>query len=196
MRDGQVVAIRQESMARGQDARLVPLVQDLMAEVAVDYTALDRIAVTTGPGSFTGIRIGLAAARGFGLAATKPVIGVDRFALYRELNPNQECIIVLESKRAELYVQYCPANGTPYAAQMLTRAEITRLQQDYPAALMVGDVPEFSQSGGDAEILTLARMAAKVDARDVNYLPRPYYLRDPDVTFSRKSFHHAGDRPL
>lgn len=67
MKDDVVLALAEESMARGQDARLMPLVQEVMARAGVDYAELDRVAVTRGPGSFTGLRIGLAAARGLGL---------------------------------------------------------------------------------------------------------------------------------
>src|SRR3984957_2129291 len=84
-RDGQVVAAAAESMQRGQDRRLMPLILEVMKKANTEFEALDRITVTRGPGSFTGLRIGLAAARGIGLAAGKPVIGIDRFSIYREM---------------------------------------------------------------------------------------------------------------
>ncbi len=82
--NGNVIAAAHEVMERGQDQRLMPLIVEMMQQASVSFDQLDRIAVTRGPGSFTGLRIGLAAARGIGLAAGKPVIGIDRFAIYRE----------------------------------------------------------------------------------------------------------------
>src|SRR5271168_4937059 len=81
-RDGKILATHAEHMERGQDQRLMPLVLEIMKKAGVTFGDLDRIAVTRGPGSFTGLRIGLAAARGIGLAANKPVIGIDRFSIF------------------------------------------------------------------------------------------------------------------
>src|ERR1051326_3399635 len=63
-------------MVRGHAEALMPLIGRVMKAADVAFSALDRIAVTTGPGSFTGLRVGIAAARGIGLAATKPVVGL------------------------------------------------------------------------------------------------------------------------
>ena len=80
--DGQVRSLQTEKMSRGQDARLVPLVLAVLQEAKLGFADVDRIAVTRGPGSFTGLRIGLSAARGFGLAADTPVLGIDRLAIF------------------------------------------------------------------------------------------------------------------
>jgi tRNA threonylcarbamoyladenosine biosynthesis protein TsaB len=75
-REGEAVAARVEPMAKGQAERLAPLVQELLAEAGVVAAALDRIAVTTGPGAFTGVRIGLSFVRAFALALGRPAVGV------------------------------------------------------------------------------------------------------------------------
>jgi tRNA threonylcarbamoyladenosine biosynthesis protein TsaB len=72
----QVLARRSEVMTRGQSERLAPLVQETMAEAGVAFAALDRIGVTVGPGSFTGLRVGLAFARSLALALDRPCLGV------------------------------------------------------------------------------------------------------------------------
>src|SRR3954464_3523204 len=63
-------------MARGHAEALMPLVARVMDKAGLDFKQLDRIAVTTGPGSFTGLRVGIAAARGIALAAGRPAIGL------------------------------------------------------------------------------------------------------------------------
>src|SRR5690606_15797448 len=68
--------------ARGHAAALMPLIARVMEAGDTPFTHLDRIAVTTGPGSFTGLRVGLSAARGLGLAADRPVIGVTTLSAY------------------------------------------------------------------------------------------------------------------
>jgi len=71
-----IAAAACEVMERGHQERLAPLVRDTMAHAALAFSDLDRIAVTLGPGSFTGLRVGLAFAKGLGLALGRPVIGL------------------------------------------------------------------------------------------------------------------------
>lgn len=192
--DGRALVTRQEKMERGQDSRLVPLVQAAMAEAGMRYDDLDRIAVTRGPGSFTGLRIGLATARGIGFAAGKPVIGIDRFAVYRALfaDRNGALMVVLESRRRELYACLFPAYGEPLAPELLTPDEIAVQTQSHHDIVIVGDAAEsmrgivdhhvFDQVT-DIEVEICARLASQVDdVNDPAFLPRPLYLRAPDVT--------------
>lgn len=74
--EGRIVADRFEQRERGHAERLVPLVLELMSEAQVGFETLDAITVTIGPGSFTGVRIGLSAAHGFALAGNLPLIGI------------------------------------------------------------------------------------------------------------------------
>lgn len=71
-----VLAEASEPMSQGHDARLAPVVDETMRRAGLDFAALDRIAVVVGPGSFVGMRVGVAFARGLGLALERPVIGV------------------------------------------------------------------------------------------------------------------------
>src|SRR6266508_1091530 len=73
---GGVIAQESQAMKRGHAEALMPLIARVMKASGVAFAALDRIAATTGPGSFTGLRVGLSAARGIALAAGKPVVGV------------------------------------------------------------------------------------------------------------------------
>lgn len=196
-RDGEVLAVAEERMERGQDARLVPLVLEVMAEAKVDFPDLDRIGVTRGPGSFTGLRVGLATARGFGLASAKPALGIDRFAVYREQrkNRNNEVLVVLDSKRKELFTQLFPAEGAPHKPALLTPEEIAALAGKSPNLVVCGDAreilrPQLPQSvvfadAVEPEVVTCAALAARAKANDPEYLPRPLYLRAPDVTLKK-----------
>src|SRR5690242_5133699 len=97
--DGErVAAARAEAMVHGQAERLLPLIAETLAAAGVTPAALDLIAVTTGPGSFTGIRIGLAAARGLALATGRTVTGVGVFDVYAASVPpttRQGCKLVI-----------------------------------------------------------------------------------------------------
>src|ERR1700720_521013 len=79
---GKLLAQESEGMKRGHAEALMPLIARVMKASGVGFSGLDRVAVTTGPGSFTGLRVGLSAARGIALAANKPVVGVTTLAAY------------------------------------------------------------------------------------------------------------------
>jgi tRNA threonylcarbamoyladenosine biosynthesis protein TsaB len=78
--DETIVASDSQFMARGHAEALMPLIAAVMEQAAISFAALDRIAVTVGPGSFTGLRVGIAAARGIALATRKPVVGITTLA--------------------------------------------------------------------------------------------------------------------
>src|SRR5262245_44664761 len=78
---GAVLASESLPMARGHAEALMPLIAQVMDAAAIDFSSLDRVAVTVGPGSFTGLRVGIAAARGIALAAGKPAVGLSTLAV-------------------------------------------------------------------------------------------------------------------
>src|SRR5258708_29587221 len=79
---GRLIAQESLSMKRGHAEALMPLIARVVKQAGIGFAALDRVAVTTGPGSFTGLRVGLSAARGIGLAAGKPVVGLTTLTAY------------------------------------------------------------------------------------------------------------------
>jgi len=190
--DGLVLAEACEAMERGQDQRILPMLISLLSEAKKSFADIDRIAVTRGPGSFTGLRIGLAAARGIGFAASKPVLGIDRFSIYREQIKRSEhnLLVVLHSKRAELYCAlYSPTKPEP-EINMMKQEDILIFLQDHPKTKVSGDcedlgLPNFAASK-ELEVITSARIASNLTVNDAAYMPRPLYVRPPDVTIKAK----------
>ena len=76
---GKIIAQRHETLSRGQGERLIPMLEDILAEAEIAWSGLDAIAVGVGPGNFTGIRISVSAARGLALGLGIPAIGVSTF---------------------------------------------------------------------------------------------------------------------
>lgn len=110
MRDGKIVAASNRVMDRGQAEVLNAMIGDVMAKANTDFKALDRIGVTVGPGSFTGVRIGLAVARALGLGLGIPVAGVTTFAAFARAVPKEErmdrnMVIAVNGKRRDVFVQ-------------------------------------------------------------------------------------------
>jgi len=191
--DGRELSFLEEKMERGQDSRLVPMVQEAMQRAGLTYQDLDRIAVTRGPGSFTGMRIGLATARGLALAAGKPAIGLDRFSLYKNQrgDKKESLLVVLESRRLELYCRLFPAHGGVEPPCLLAPADIAALTGNHPEIRIVGDAFGALRGSVDhnkfdaiveAEVVTCAKMAAGIAIDDPAYLARPLCVRPPDVT--------------
>ena len=83
--DGRIVAKRHEEMPRGQAERLMPMLEEVLAEEGAVWEELDSIGVGVGPGNFTGIRVGVAAARGLALGLGVPAVGVSAFEVVRNL---------------------------------------------------------------------------------------------------------------
>lgn len=179
-RDGALLARRFEAMSRGQSERLVPMIQAVMAEAGIAYPSLDAIAVTRGPGGFTGVRIGLATARALALACARPAIGVSNFEAVAAAVPRnaqgdaqedaqgragagRSLAVVIDAKRRDLYVQtFDPAPG---AALGTDWAPATAARAIAPA-----DLDGFLPPGplllvGDAVDAALAALAAA--GRDV-----------------------------
>jgi tRNA threonylcarbamoyladenosine biosynthesis protein TsaB len=194
--DGAVVAERFVNMDRGHAEALVPMIAEALAAAALAATALDVIAVTVGPGAFTGVRIGLAAARGLALAAKIPCVGITTFDAVAEparaeLAAGETLVAAIESKRAELFLQaFAPGAppSEPFAAAPADAAG--RL----PAGrlLLAGDGAErlaaslgararLSASGAP-RAAAFAPLAARRLADGVPaHPPRPFYMRPPDA---------------
>jgi tRNA threonylcarbamoyladenosine biosynthesis protein TsaB len=182
--DGIILAQASENMERGLDARLLPLVLSVLEKSGKTFDDCDRIAVTRGPGSFTGVRVGLAAARGIGIAANKSVIGVDRFSIYaRCAKPELDLLIIIESKRAELFCHFFPEQGAAHEGCMMTQEEIDAFLASHPNTAIAGD-----KATPDADIIkACAEIAASASSHDAAFAPQPLYLRAPDVTMPAKA---------
>lgn len=118
---GEIKARGFEAMARGHSEHLIGMIQGVLADAGRDFAALDLIAVTTGPGAFTGLRIGLAAARGLALAAGLPCLGVTTLETIAAAVPEAErrartLLVVLETKRQDVYAQAFDAGLDPLGA--------------------------------------------------------------------------------
>lgn len=144
MNDGPGPA-RYAEMRRGHAEALLPMVAAVMEEAGLDFAGLGAIAVTVGPGAFTGIRIGLSAARGFALAAGLPVIGVTTLEAVAAAQDSEgrAMLIALDSKREDIYLQLFGADGTPAGAPcaLLPEEAVTILPEGETVAV-AGDMAD------------------------------------------------------
>ena len=195
--DDAIAARRFETLARGHVERLVPIVVEVMEEAAIGFGDLDLIAVTVGPGTFTGVRIGLAAARGFGLAAGLPVAGFTTLevlaggvdAVDRK---GRGVIAAMDARRGQIYRQIFDAQLE--AVDEPAVVDRTALAAPPGAWLAVGTgaaayagVADVIPAGGsdlpDATVLVAlaARRYASGALAFPDRPPDPVYLRPPDA---------------
>jgi len=159
-----------EDMAQGQAERIFPAIDELLGRAGVTYNDLKRIAVTTGPGSFTGLRIGLSAARGLGLALDIPVVGVPSLLALSLPVACAHAAVLLDARRDEAYFQAFSGPAIPASEpQLLPMAEA---RARIPTGAVVLTTPFV-------DIAALARLAATLDP--AAYPPEASYIRDADA---------------
>ncbi len=106
--DGEIVARRHEERARGHAEALLPMIEAVRGESGFAYRDLDLLAVSVGPGTFTGLRIGIAAARGLALATDLPVVGfttLHAIAAGLDAAAGDEFMVALDARRGQVYCQ-------------------------------------------------------------------------------------------
>jgi tRNA threonylcarbamoyladenosine biosynthesis protein TsaB len=171
----------------GQAEVLMPMVERVMREAGQSFSALDRIAVTTGPGSFTGMRIGIAAARAIGVTLGIPVIGVPTLqVMAADLDIEGPVMIAVEARKDQVYVQLFGGNRKPVTdAQVLSYAD---------AAVLAKSATVCGSGAGALALLNAALKTAHQDLQpnavavaklaiglDQSTEARPLYLRPPDA---------------
>ena len=195
--DGRRLGLRAELMTKGHQERLAGMVRDAVAEAGGGFGAIDRIGVTVGPGSFTGLRVGLAFAQGLGAALDRPVVGVSTLdALAASVDKAGLVAAVIDARRGQVYVRLFRDGVALGLAEALSLEAATDLVLDAAAGTtpaLVGSgaavlVDSFPERLGLAEAASLAapspealaRLAAAADPATA--LPAPLYLRAPDAT--------------
>jgi tRNA threonylcarbamoyladenosine biosynthesis protein TsaB len=200
-----VVAEERIDTVHGQAEAVLPLVDAAMQGAGQPPAALDLVIVTVGPGSFTGIRVGLAAARGIALATGARLVGVTSFDAVAARTARNDCseicylLVALESRREDLYVQFFNPWGEPFREPAPIMP--VRFQEAVAATiganplLIAGDaaqraaaalarrpntaVIEDSAPGAEGTLRAGLRLLNLGKAADA---PQPLYLRPPDVT--------------
>jgi len=192
-----LVASETQPMARGHAEALMPMVARVMDAARLEFSDIDRIAVTIGPGSFTGVRVGIAAARGIALAAGKPAIGLTTLAAFTAPHVAAgfagTVVPVIDARHGQVYMQVfgpggraaiaprlAPLREAVEAARTRAPALITGSAADLVAAQWPADEPAPKVVAARApEIGWVARLGAA--AQEERAIPKPLYLRPPDA---------------
>jgi tRNA threonylcarbamoyladenosine biosynthesis protein TsaB len=202
---GKLIAQESQAMKRGHAEALMPLIGRVIARSGVAFAGLDRIAVTTGPGSFTGLRVGLSAARGIALAANKPVVGVTTLTAYAapvvSQNAEHPVVSAIDARHDQVYLQVVSGNGSSLIRPRVAPIEEALGASRFGAPHVVGNAagiladrwpanapPPFKIDAQAApDIAWVGWLGAAVSP---NTAPaRPFYLRAPDAKPPKDPLH-------
>lgn len=197
MEADKVVAGDSFLMERGHAETLIPMAERIMAEAGLDFTDLARIAVTVGPGSFTGLRVGLSAARGFGLTANVPVVGVTTLAAlaapYLAFDDSLPVVSAIDARHDHVFLQMFGAGGRTVIAPRAAHVKDAARAAAIGAVRLVGSgaplvaeawppgerEPVLVEAMAAPDVAWVARLGAVADPARAE--PRPLYLRSADA---------------
>lgn len=196
---GRVLARRDAVMARGQAEVLIPMIEDVRKQAGLLWTDLDLLAVTVGPGTFTGLRIGLAAVRSLALASGLPVAGIATPDVMAAAVPESErqgriLLVAVDGKRSDVFVRAYGQDLLPLGETEALLPEQAEERFRGQAVLLAGDgvsllQPVFPQAPVSSappcpDAALLAALAGQRWQAGTALPPQPLYLRPPDVTLA------------
>jgi len=192
------VATESMAMERGHAEALMPLLARVMQKADMPYAALDRIGVTTGPGSFTGLRVGIAAARGIALAAGKPAFGLTTLSAFAAphiaADETSGVTVAIDARHQHVYLQvFAPGGRTAIAPRIASLEDAVRMARNHAAVRLTGTgaamlaaawpahekPPVIADERRAPDIVWVGRLA--VAANESTSPPKPLYLRAPDA---------------
>lgn len=184
-------------MQRGHAEALMPLIARVLDRAQLAFAALDRVAVTTGPGSFTGLRVGIAAARGIALAAGKPAIGLSTLATFAApfiaADDTLPVVVAIDARHDHVYLQvFGPGGRTVVAPRVAPLREALRVSATGAPRITgtaANKLAALWPAGERAPTAVEQRSAPNIDwvarlgaaATDTGTPPKPLYLRAPDA---------------
>lgn len=207
--DMRVISSKIEPMKWGHAAFLVPMIEEVFSSTELTYKDLDALAVTIGAGGFTGVRVGIATAKGIALSINKPVWGISSFeALFAQISSkkknDKDVAVVLDSRRKELFFQLFNSKGEEIIAPSFAKEEdiiekilpfcqkeSLLISSNFELEIMKNDSKKYNKDITFKKILPNAFSLPDIVMRNIKQGKRPeklspLYIRKPDVSFSKK----------
>jgi tRNA threonylcarbamoyladenosine biosynthesis protein TsaB len=190
-----LLAVESLAMTRGHAEALMPLVARVMDQADIGFDELDRIAVSVGPGSFTGLRVGISAARGIALVSGKPAVGISTLsalaAPHIAKRDGNGVVAAIDARHGHLYLQVFASNGRSlFGPQIATLDEAVTEAMASPAHIVGSGAPLIAAAwpvDGDDPVSIDPQDAAPIEwiarlgAIQAEIRPTPLYLRAPDA---------------
>lgn len=179
--DSEIAAAHMLSLPYGQGEHLMPLIARTLAEANKSYPDLKTVLVTCGPGGFTGLRVGLAAAQGLALALRIPIYGISTLqalALSAQKHKHGNGLVAVDTKRGDFYTQVFDAAGAPLnEGTVCTAPQVETMLQAYNAHRL---------EDKHVNCTHIARLYAGGARQFFKENPAPLYLRPPEISQSKQ----------
>lgn len=180
LNDTEVLADINQAMPRGQGEALIPMIRDILTKANLSPADIHQVTVTLGPGSFTGVRIAMATARGMALALNIPIFGTTTLEA-AAFQTTGKVLSVLDTKRGDFYTQLFQ-DGEPLEEPTIRSIEQIKMLTDVSlvgsSALAVAEQTGFPVQNPPLSPAVAVALSALTQKREAN----PYYLRDADVS--------------
>ncbi|OAF08278.1 tRNA threonylcarbamoyladenosine biosynthesis protein TsaB [Bradyrhizobium centrolobii] len=194
---GELLAQESRLMKRGHAEALMPMIARVMQSADLAFTALDRIAVTVGPGSFTGLRVGISAARGIALAAKRPAVGLTTLSAFAAAivgrSGSAPVLSAIDARHDHVYFQIVAGDGSQLVPPKVTPIDEAIAASQFGAPHLAGNAAKIlaerwpkvmpqpiavdTQAAPDIGWVAWLGAAADPDITPA----RPFYLRAPDA---------------
>jgi tRNA threonylcarbamoyladenosine biosynthesis protein TsaB len=197
--DGQILSSKQEDIGRGHAERLLPMLEELYLEASITEKDINKIGVTVGPGTFTGLRIGLSVARGLAFALNIPCIGISALEVLAHQAKGVGTVHAVIAGRGEhcFYQPFYWSEGRgeqrpANAAANLSLTEVKNLIEDKSGYIIGSGVEQLGFSENEhvnqafCDPTIIAQLATQKAAKE--YRPDPLYLRAPDAAKAKPVF--------
>lgn len=174
-------------MPYGQAGYLMGLIQEVLIESDIDWKQLTGVVVNRGPGSFTGLRVGLATAQGISLAGNLPIFGLTGFETYRSLETTEKNLLILiDTRREDCFVSFFKKNSSePTFSQVMSYEDIHLFCQSEDDVRLIGNVDASLVPNAHFSLLEaddiLRSFAFYRDTHRTIFSSEPYYLREPEI---------------
>ncbi len=205
--DGQVLAVEYAPMQRGQAEALLPMLEQCLKQASITLEQISMIIATRGPGSFTGVRIGLACAKTLALCLKVPLKTITNFdMLYHAYQAahqldGKNCLLSINSFRFEPFIQLV-VQGKAQVPQVADDVEISQIMQQYSIDLLLGDTDlnfwdsyNFTQKYNSKDDILLQHLLAAENVPHILPLSddsQAFYIRDADASISKTKHKTVG----
>lgn len=189
---GNILAMHQEPISRGHAEHIIPIYEKYLEDAGVKPSDIAEVIVTVGPGSFTGLRVGLTVAQFIGFTLNVPVRGVTSFqAFSAHITDDVERVVLIETKRSDYYVRVLDASHQALTEPLSVDGDaVCQIVAQYPNAVVTGDaVSRFvteNKVGNrhvQQDMIELPSMLAMLVNGRVEYTKaEAFYIREADVS--------------
>ena len=199
---GNLLASQHQELRFGHAARLMPAIEETMAEAQLQYKSVSLIATTTGPGGFTGLRVGITTAKTLAQALSISAVGISTFLAHLNKGSEESAhqksrLVIIDSHRKDLYCQWFDHRSKPIGDAFVAKAEVISkaIAQKNPIVFGNGRdlLTEEAQASAPLQSSALSEALIKLIfqlkiAENPEYWPcEPVYIRAPDVTLPENS---------